>query len=388
VKKLIFDFTREENVSLFDDTISAVYDSESGVSIIATDLKLKFDPTSKFLSLSKTEGDRSYALKLHTEDVFWCKNHESVKVTFKDVSIAKVKTANVELISTSIGDVSLVDGSIKLSLGELKETLIPLGDGDKISLADLSLLFTRGGFYVFMNIELKTSTLGDCFLDPSSYESMAITGFLGKSNTEFYFSSIEVDGNGSEMSVVGIDAVEELSKILDQEIGDFVPLKIGASDPEQNVKDTDVESSIEQQEITPEKAKEAVELFKKESDNMEMTREQSTKLAHDLLESIDISPLSVKDLGPEELEKSLYKAMDVDTRYQNASHQELLKEASYLTYILLNEKEKKSYAYQIPVGKSYRTYEFGRVDSNTDPSKILFLVMEYPDVWKSRIAKF
>jgi hypothetical protein len=282
----------------------------------------------------------------------------------------------------------LVDGSIKLSLGELKETLIPLGDGDKISLADLSLLFTRGGFYVFMNIELKTSTLGDCFLDPSSYESMAITGFLGKSNTEFYFSSIEVDGNGSEMSVVGIDAVEELSKILDQEIGDFVPLKIGASDPEQNVKDTDVESSIEQQEITPENTKEAVELFKKESDNMEMTREQSTKLAHDLLESIDISPLSVKDLGPEELEKSLYKAMDVDTRYQNASHQELLKEASYLTYILLNEKEKKSYAYQIPVGKSYRTYEFGRVDSNTDPSKILFLVMEYPDVWKSRIAKF
>lgn len=369
---MIFKF-EDGYVSLFDDTISALYDVDGFVSLIATDLKPIFDSTSKIQKIAATQGDSSCSFKLHTEDLFQLKGHESVKITFKDFNLNDVGNAELDLVSTSLGDISLKRGKIHFSLGELQEIICSLGEGDRIN-GDLSILLTRGGMFIFIEHELMNSRVGDTSsLDPEIYDSLSITGFLGRSNRNFYLSGIEVDGNEELRS---IDVVEEMAKTLREEMNAYY----GGIDPEANLKENTTDT------ITPEKAKEAVDSFKKEN-NMDITREQSIKLAQELLESVSVSPLTAKDLGTEELEKHIYKALDMDGRYEQFSHQELLKEASYLTYVLLNDKAKPTYKYEISTGKSYRTYEFGRVDSNTDPSKILFLVMEYPEIWKDRLVK-
>lgn len=376
---MIFKF-EDEYVSLFDDTISALYDVDGSVSLIATDLKPIFDSTSKIQKIAATQGDSSYSFKLHTEDLFQLKGHESVRITFKDFNLNDVGNAELDLVSTSLGDISLKGGKIHFSLGELQEVICSLGEGDRIN-GDLSILLTRGGMFIFIEHELMNSRVGDTSsLDPEIYDSLSITGFLGRSNRNFYLSGIEIDGNEELKS---IDVVEEIAKILQEEMNETTPY-YGGIDPEADLKEILRKNTMDT--ITPEKAKEAVDSFKKEN-NMDITREQSIKLAQELLESVSVSPLTAKDLGTEELEKHIYKALDMDGRYGQFSHQELLKEASYLTYVLLNDRAKPTYKYEISTGKSYRTYEFGRVDSNTDPSKILFLVMEYPEIWKDRLVK-
>lgn len=99
-----------------------------------------------------------------------------------------------------------------------------------------------------------------------------------------------------------------------------------------------------------------------------------------------LSESTLKTMDRKALLRLMYNGLLNEKSYAELSHEQLKKEAYFMVGSFLDGSQ----PFIVPSfslgGKSYKTYEFGELnDSNSDASKLLYLVKTYPKEWLDRV---
>lgn len=339
-----FNFTYDEHLTLFDDKISAVYSMVSGIED-SGEKRLKMIAKGSMMPKgSRATQAGNYFMELDTQETI-LKNLFYFNFSLYDVEMPK--DASFRLIKFSDGEISLRgDGKISFSVDN-GETSIKIG----------SPTWNLKGL---LKVEIYSDSKEGIIFSVNNNEVLVENHLSEKTKVEGFFGELN---EGTTLGVAYVEFMKSLPLELQGDANDVNDFYVDEDDVPQEEAPQEVVSTEEQMG--------AITLKQILAQFGGMSLDEFQKKDHDFNSVLKVVYLYLS---------KYYMTM-------GQTHEQIKSMAYYWTGILFT-KSYEQVGYSIPNDKRYNTLEFGEINSKTaTPEKLLYLVMEYPDIWMDRIIK-